>query len=168
MSTVLGGVGTVSSAITYSPAWRALASSVFTALPFSVIRMPLSPREMALSMALIWVCVSPSSLPAATVRLTLSFAASVFASFSIDTKYGLDSVFKISETPAFPEVEPLDEPDDDEPQAARASDPVARQTAATVHRRVARDRLTVPPAVSMPRSSPIGYGTCQTTLSSSY
>ena len=86
MSTVLGGVGTVSSAITYSPAWRALASSVFTALPFSVIRMPLSPREMALSMALIWVCVSPSSLPAATVRLTLAFAAAVFASFSIDTK----------------------------------------------------------------------------------
>ena len=48
--------------------------------------MPLSPREIALSIALIWVCVSPSSLPAATVRLTLSFAASAFASFSIDTK----------------------------------------------------------------------------------
>jgi hypothetical protein len=67
----------------------------------------------------------------------------------------LDSVFKISETPTFPEVEPPDEPDDDELQAARASDPAARQTAATIHRRVARDRLTVPPAMSMSRSSPI-------------
>jgi hypothetical protein len=48
--------------------------------------MPLSPREIALSIALIWVWVSPSSLPAATVRLTLSVAASVLASFSIETK----------------------------------------------------------------------------------
>ncbi len=86
MSTVLGGVGTVSSAMMNSPACFAFCSSVFTASPLMVMRMPLSPREMALSMALIWLWVSPSDLPAATVRLTLSFAASVLASFSIETK----------------------------------------------------------------------------------
>ena len=73
--------------------------AVFTALPFVVIRIPLSPREIALSTAVIWLCVSPSCLPAATVRCTLSFAAAACASFSIVTKYGLDRVLRMSETP---------------------------------------------------------------------
>ena len=67
--------------------------------------MPLSWREIASSMAEIWVWVSPSCLPAATVRLTLSLLAAVLASFDIDTKYGLDSVLRISVTPTFLPVE---------------------------------------------------------------
>src|SRR5262245_37941502 len=104
------------------PAFLAFSSSVLTALPLIVIRMPLSPREMALSIALIWVWVSPSDLPAATVRDTSSLAASFFASFSIDTKYGLLSVLRINDTPVLP-----DEPEF--PQATSASEAASRPTA---------------------------------------
>src|SRR5581483_12011445 len=80
MSAVLAGLGAVSSAMTKRPACLAWLSAVLTASPLVVIRMPLSPREMALSIALICVWVSPSVVPAATVRLTLSLAAWVLAS----------------------------------------------------------------------------------------
>ena len=86
MSTVLGGLGTVSSAIRYRPAFLALASSLLTASPLVVMRIPLSPREIALSIAAIWDWVSPSCLPAATVRLTPALSAAFWASFSIETK----------------------------------------------------------------------------------
>src|SRR5580698_5704002 len=99
MSAMLAGVGAVSSAITNSPAFSACCSAVFTALPLVVMRMPLSPSEIALSIAVIWVCVSPSELPAATVSLTPSLAASASASFFIVTKYGLVSVLRMRDTP---------------------------------------------------------------------
>src|SRR5207245_11097025 len=97
--------------MTNRPDDLAFFSSVLTASPLIVIRIPLSPREIALSIALIWLWVSPSLLPAATERLTLSFAASVLASFSIDTKYGFVNVFRINETPTLPPEEPPDEPE---------------------------------------------------------
>src|SRR5579863_1337537 len=99
MSATLGGEGAVSSAITNRPAFSACPSAVFTALPLVVMRMPLSPSEIALSIAVIWVCVSPSELPAATVSLTPSLAAAASASLFIVTKYGLVRVLRIRDTP---------------------------------------------------------------------
>ena len=96
----------MSSAITNRPWLFACFSAALTASPLVVIRMPLSPREIALSIAVIWVWVSPSLVPAATVRSTLSLAAAALASFCMDTKYGLDSVLRISETPTFLPVDP--------------------------------------------------------------
>src|SRR5580700_1503122 len=118
MSATLGGEGAVSSAMTNRPAFLACASAAFTALPLVVMRMPLSPAEIALSIAEIWVCVSPSELPAATVSLTPSLAAAVSASLFIVTKYGLVRVLRMRATPtvwpladADPvDAEPLAEP----------------------------------------------------------
>jgi hypothetical protein len=76
MSAVLAGLRAVSRAMTNMPACLAWFSAALTASPLVVIRIPLSPREIALSIAAICVWVSPSLLPAATVRFTLSFAAS--------------------------------------------------------------------------------------------
>src|SRR5579859_5607721 len=125
MSATLGGFGAVSSAMTNRPACLAWLSAALTASPLVVIRMPLSPRAIALSMAVIWLCVSPSLVPAATVRLTLSLAAAALASFSMLTKYGFVNVLRISDTPTW---EPPPEPDpaaavppEEELQAARAA-----------------------------------------------
>ena len=65
-----------------------------------VMRMPLSPVAMASSMAVIWVAVSPSSLPAATVSLTpLLRRPRPRRRFCIETKNGLVVFFRMSETP---------------------------------------------------------------------
>src|SRR5579859_5627028 len=124
MSATLAGVGAVSSAMTYRPACRAWFSAALTALPFSVIRIPLSPRDIALSIALICVWVSPSEVPAATVSFTPSFAAAALASLSIDTKYGLLSVLRTSVTPTEDDDEvelPAALPHADTPNAVAAS-----------------------------------------------
>src|SRR3954452_12987963 len=118
MSATLGGLVEVSSAMTNRPAFFAWLSALLTASPLVVIKMPLSPREMALSMAEICAWVSPSVVPAATVRLTLSFAAADLASLAIDTKYGLLSVFRINETPTFLPVDPPDAAADAAPLVA--------------------------------------------------
>src|ERR1700760_4633752 len=97
-SAVLGGVGTVSSAITSSLCDFAWSRAGFTALPFGVMMMPASPAAIALSMALICVLVSPSLCPAETVSFTPSLAASALALFSIEMKYGLVKFFRISAT----------------------------------------------------------------------
>ena len=73
MSTVLAGSGGVSRAITYSPASRAFLIAELTPVLIGVMRMPLSPRAMASSIAVIWPWSSPSCLPEATVSLTLFF-----------------------------------------------------------------------------------------------
>src|SRR6185437_12265801 len=130
MSATLGGFGAVSSAMTNRPACLAWLSAALTASSFVVIRIPLSPREIALSIALIWLCVSPSLLPAATVRFTLSLAAAVLASFSMLTKYGFVKVLRISETPTF---EPPPEPEPPEPLAAPLEEELQAASAATAH-----------------------------------
>ena len=53
MSTVSAGSGGVSSAMTYRPASRAFLIAALTPVDIGVIRMPLSPRAMASSMAVI-------------------------------------------------------------------------------------------------------------------
>src|SRR6202048_1200538 len=150
MSATVGGLGAVSRAITNSPPCLAWLSAALTASPFVVIRMPLSPREIALSIALIWVWVTPSLLPAATVRVTLSLAAAVLASFSMDTKYGFVSVLRISDTPTgdpvlppLPRllVEELVLPPDELQAATEAVTHAARPTATAAVRRLRCCRL---------------------------
>src|SRR5581483_8779533 len=134
MSAVLGGFGAVSSAMTNRPACLAWLSAALTASPLVVIRMPLSPRAIALSVAVIWLWVSPSLVPAATVRFTLSLAAAVLASFSMLTKYGLVSVLRISETPT---AEPEPEPEPPEPAEVLPEEELQAARAATAHNAVA-------------------------------
>src|ERR1700682_3476326 len=99
MSTVLAGSGGVSSAMTNSPASLAFLIEAFTPGPLGVMRIPLSPAEMEFSIALIWVCSSPSALPAETVNLTPTLEASASALFCMLTKNGFVVFFRIRATP---------------------------------------------------------------------
>ena len=111
MSTVSAGSGGVSSAMTYRPCWRALFSAVLMPGPFGVIRMPWSPRAMASSIAAIWVCSSPSSLPAAVVILTPSALPAFFAPSCMVTKNGLVSVLVIRPMLTSSAVPPVSSPE---------------------------------------------------------
>src|SRR5919112_278373 len=134
MLTVLAGVGAVSSAIVYRPALRAFPSAELTALPLGVMTMPWSPAAIALSIALIWVDVSPSVLPAETFRSTPLALASFCAFAFIETKYGLENVLRISATLTCLPLAPL--PELLEPQAATPTDaPATTATAARRRRR---------------------------------
>ena len=73
------------------------------------MRMPLSPFEIAFSIAVIWVAVSPSSLPAAVVRVMPSLSADSLAPLAIATKNGFVEVFVIRVTP----IEPVTAPEPD-------------------------------------------------------
>jgi hypothetical protein len=132
MSATLAGLVAVSSAMTNRPACLAWLRAALTASPLVVIRMPLSPREIALSIALIWVCVSPSLVPAATVRLTLSLAAAALASFSMLTKYGLVSVLRMRETPTL--APPPDPPEELLPEEAVVLEEEQAAIAVATHR----------------------------------
>ena len=138
MSTVFGRVGRGVEGDDEQPGLLGLLSAALTASPLGVIRMPLSPRAMAFSMAVIWAWVSPSCLPAATVSLTLSFFAAASAPFCMDTKYGLVSVLRISETPT---VLPVGTAEVDAPAAA----PLAAEPAAEATVEAAADAALAPP-----------------------
>jgi len=72
----------------------------FTPVDMGVMRIPLSPLAMELSIAEIWPASSPSSLPEATVRLTLpALSANSFAPFCMATKNGFDESLVMSATP---------------------------------------------------------------------
>ena len=98
MSTVSGGFGGVSSAITYRPACRAASIAGFTPSVAGVIKIPWSPRATAASIAAIWVVSSPSSLPAAVVIETLLASPASSAPFCMAMKKGLVLVLVISVT----------------------------------------------------------------------
>ena len=68
-----------------------------TPAPAGVIRMPLSPRATAASMAVTWVSVSPSALPAAVVIATL-FLPAALAPSCMAMKNGLVLVLVIRVT----------------------------------------------------------------------
>ena len=108
--------------MTYRPASRAFLIAALTPVDIGVIRMPLSPRAMASSMAVIWPWSSPSCLPEATVRSTFCLAASSFAPFCMATKNGLDESLVMRATPIF-SVAPAEPPEplSSEPQAAAPS-----------------------------------------------
>ena len=73
--------------------------------------MPLSPFEMAFSIAVIWLAVSPSSLPAAVVRVMPSFLADSSAPLAMATKKGFVEVLVIKVTPIAPPGEPAAAPE---------------------------------------------------------
>src|SRR2546427_9146376 len=124
MSTVSAGSGGVSRAITNRPASRAFLIAGLTSGPDGVMRMPLSPFEIAFSMAATWLAVSPSSLPAADVSVMPSLSADSLAPLAIATKNGFVEVFVIRVTPIAPPAaepagaEPGAEPPEDEPAGA--------------------------------------------------
>src|SRR5260221_552932 len=101
--------------------------------------MPLYPAHTAFSIEVIWVAPPPSLVPALTLRLTPTFAASALASFSMDTKKGLVKVLRIRATPTFCCVPPVE---DEPPQAVTAT--IATRPSATLSpRRPAQRRVKV-------------------------
>ena len=93
-----GSVG-VSRAITSTPASRAfLMAGTIAFVSLGVMRIALAPPLTMFSMAVTWLALSPSNLPAAVISLApLAFAASMAPSF-IFTKNGLVSVFVMRPT----------------------------------------------------------------------
>ncbi len=127
MSTVSGGSGGVSRAMTKSPSSRAREIASLTPVDIGVIRMPCCPAVIAASMASIWPWSSPSSLPEAIVMsIPFSFAAA-FAPSCIATKNGLVESLVISEMAMSSSLAPDDESplpvaaSSSPPHAARAS-----------------------------------------------
>src|SRR5215216_3137844 len=124
------------------PWLRAVSIASFTPGPFGVIKMPLSPRATAASMALTCPSSSPSLAPAALVRVTPFFAAASSAPFCMEIQNGLllslvIKVTAISPPPPPPLAEPsasgvpvLPPP----PQAANVSDAAAVNATAAARR----------------------------------
>ena len=92
-----GSVG-VSRAITYRSAFRPSRLRCSQPGPVGVIRIPLSPRATAASIALTWVSVSPSLLPAAVVIETPFFSPAALAPSCMAMKNGLVLVLVINVT----------------------------------------------------------------------
>ncbi|VXC29086.1 exported hypothetical protein [Arthrobacter sp. 9V] len=155
MSAASAGSGGVSRAMTNRPASFAFFSASTTEGPLGVIRMPLSPLEIAFSMAWIWVSSSPSALPAASLRSTPSASAAFFAPSCMETKNGLEVVLTISETPIFSSAPPLDEGVEPPPQAVRLSAPRVR-TAPAARIRVRVDRVTLELNIETPDFVAVG------------
>ncbi len=105
-----GSVG-VSSAITSMPCCRALSIEGTIAFEsFGVIRKPLAPAEIRLSIACTCASLSPSCLPANVCSLTpASFAAALAPSFIL-TKKGFVSVLVIRPTIGLSELPPSPHP----------------------------------------------------------
>src|SRR6266850_3838097 len=93
-----GSVG-VSRAITRTPALRAFFTAGTMALvSLGVIRMALAPPDIMFSMAVTWLALSPSNLPAPVMSFAPSFFAAAWAPSFILTKNGLVSVLVIRPT----------------------------------------------------------------------
>ena len=98
-SAALIGSSGVSSAITRMPASRAFSMVGTIALvSLGVIRMPLAPAAIRLSIAATWPSLSPSTLPAKARSSTPSSLALASAPSFILTKNGLMSVLVIRPT----------------------------------------------------------------------
>jgi len=106
-----------------------------TPVDIGVMRMPLSPRTTACSIAAIWPASSPSCLPEAMVSSTLFFSASAWAPFCMATKNGLLESLVMSETPIFSSPPgSLEESVSSEPQAEAPSARATIPTDASIRR----------------------------------
>src|SRR5258708_4518847 len=93
-----GSVG-VSSATTITPAARAfLMLGTIALVALGVIRIAFAPAVIMFSMAVTWLALSPSNLPAAVSSLAPSFDAAASAPCFIFTKNGLVSVLVMRPT----------------------------------------------------------------------
>src|SRR3954447_3400610 len=141
MSAASGGSVWVSSAITSSPAWRALSRDGTIALEsLGVIIRPLAPAEIRLSTAATWLSLSPSFLPAKDCRSAPSFLAWASAPSFIFTKNGFVSVLVIRPTVTSsppPPPPPPPEPPSSLPHATRPA-PRANTDPAAATRRAVR------------------------------
>src|SRR6266566_6884953 len=118
-STALCGSVGVSSAMTSTPLSRAFwMAGTMALVSLGVIRMPLTPWATMFSIAVCWVALSVSNLPAAVDSLAPLAAASLDAPSFIFTKNGLVSVFVMRPTPTWLLELELELPWP--PQAARA------------------------------------------------
>src|SRR5919108_529280 len=128
-----GWVG-VSSAITSTPALRAFwIAGTIALVSLGVMRMPLTPPATMFSMAVTWLALSPSNLPAAVSRLGVLAWASFSAPSFILTKNGLVSVLVMSPTWAWPPPPPPPPPlslRPEQPAASSASETPAITSAA--------------------------------------
>src|SRR6266700_3468267 len=112
-STALCGSVGVSRAITSTPFWRAFSMVGTMALvSLGVIRMPLAPAATMFSMAVTWLALSPSNLPAAVISLAPLAWASFSAPSFILTKKGLVSVLVMRPTMTWPPPDPPEELDE--------------------------------------------------------
>src|SRR3979411_1115491 len=85
--------------MTTTPASRAFfIDGTMAFVSLGVIRMPLAPAVTIFSIAVTWLALSPSNLPAAVIRLAPLAVASLSAPSFILTKNGLVSVLVISPT----------------------------------------------------------------------
>src|SRR5436190_12276483 len=121
-STALCGSVGVSSAMTSTFFARAFwIAGTIALVSLGVIMMPLTPAATMFSIAVTWLALSPSNLPAADIRVAPLAFASLSAPSFILTKNGLVSVFVIRPSLTSPELPPDDELLLDLPQAATAS-----------------------------------------------
>src|SRR4051812_12151586 len=110
-STALCGSVGVSSAMTRTPLARALSIAGMMALvSLGVMRIPFTPDATMFSIAVTWLALSPSNLPAALCSVAPLALASFSAPSFILTKNGLVSVLVISPTLTSPDPPPDDVP----------------------------------------------------------
>src|SRR6266516_3546682 len=123
-----GSVG-VSSAITSTPLSRAFwMEGTIALVSLGLMRIPLTPAATMFSMAVAWLALSPSNLPAAVSSLAPLAAAACAAPCFILTKKGLVSVLVISPTWIW-----LLDPDPDELRPPHAAATSARAAMAATH-----------------------------------
>src|SRR3954451_10549600 len=113
------GSSGVSSVITLTPWSRAfLTTGTIAVVLLGTSRMPFAPAATMLLIAVTWLALSPSYLPAAVISFTPSFAAAFLAPAFIFTKNGFVSVFVIRPIVMLPLPEPPPPPEESPPQAA--------------------------------------------------
>src|SRR3954453_8609025 len=144
-SAAFWGCNGVSSVITLTPWLRAFwTTGTIAVVLLGTSRMPLAPAATMLLIAVTWLALSPSYLPAAVISFTPSSEAAFWAPCFIFTKNGLVSVFvirPIGMSLFLPELPlPLPPPPLEEslPQAATPMPPPvsASATPRTVHGRL--------------------------------
>src|SRR5438105_4201032 len=93
------GSAGVSRAMTSTPALRAFfTAGTIAFVSLGVIRIALAPPEIMFSMAVTWVALSPSNLPAPVMSVAPFFFAAFWAPSFIFTKNGFTSVLVMSPT----------------------------------------------------------------------
>src|SRR6266542_4512752 len=108
-STALCGSVGVSRAMTSTPFFLALSIDGTIALvSLGVIRMPFTPLATMFSIAVTWLALSPSNLPAAICSFAPLALASLVAPSFILTKNGLVSVLVMSPTETWPPPPPAE------------------------------------------------------------